>query len=283
MLWWRSLRLALLPVRGVDSELGEGEETGPFGETDADGVGVNLVETVHLHAALSRCGPVEDRMPGTFVEIFNDIFLHHAGLWFGHHYHVYQAAGVELYFPERLLDFGAGDPAGAEVVVVGEVHDVHVVRPGGVARLADGDVDVGDRLHCLGDIHDVAGVLPDLADAFQGIDAVLIHQAVAVRGGVQDVGAVGVVVRDDVLGHDLVNILQGRARELGLPEPGLLQRVAGHRRELVGLRGDLLAGALLVAADVGVEQSLGRVFRPVQIHHQAVRLDALDEMIKLWE
>ena len=129
----------------------------------------------------------------------------------------------------------------------------------------------------------MAGVLPDLADAFQGIYAVLIHQAVAVRGGVQDVGAVGVVVRDDVLGHDLVNILQGRARELGLPEPGLLQRVAGHRRELVGLRGDLLAGALLVAADVGIEQSLGRVFRPVQIHHQAVRLDALDEVIKLWK
>ena len=283
MLWWRSLRLALLPVRGVDSELGEGEEAGPIGETDADGVGVNLVETVYLHAALSRRGPAEDRMPGTFVEIFNDIFLHHAGLWFGHHYHVYQAAGVELDFPERILDFGAGDPAGAEVVVVGEIHDVHVVGPGGVARFADGDVDVGDRLHCLGHIHNMAGVLPDLAYVLQRIDAVLIHQAVAVRGGVQDVGAVGVVVRDDVLGHDLVNILQGRARELGLPEPGLLQRVAGHRRELVGLRGDLLAGALLVAADVGVEQSLGRVFRPVQIHHQAVRLDALDEVIKLRE
>ena len=130
MLWWRSLRQALLPVRGVDSELGDGEETGPFRETDADGVGVDFVETVHLHAALSRCGPVEDRMPGTFVEIFNDIFLHHAGLWFGHHYHVYQAAWVELDFPERLFDFWAGDPAGAEVVVVGEVHDVHVVGPG---------------------------------------------------------------------------------------------------------------------------------------------------------
>ena len=96
----------------------------------------------------------------------------------------------------------------------------------------------------------MAGVLPDLADAFQGIDAVLIHQAVAVRGGVQDVGAVGVVVWDDVLGHDLVNILQGRARELGLPEPGFLQRIAGHRRELVGFRGYFLTGALLVAADV---------------------------------
>ena len=129
----------------------------------------------------------------------------------------------------------------------------------------------------------MAGVLPNLAYALQRVDAILIHQAVTVRGGVQDVGAVGVVVRDDVLGHDLVNILQGRARELGLPEPGLLQRVAGHRRELVGLRGDLLAGALLVAADVGVKQSLGRVFRPVQIHHQAVRLDALDEVIKLWK
>ena len=249
-LWYWQWRQALLLVRGIDSEFGEGEEAGPFGETDADGVGVNLVEAVDFHAALSRGGAAEDRMPGTFVEIFNDIFLHHASLWFGHHYHVYQAAWVELDFPERLLDFGAGDPAGAEVVVVGEIHDVHVVGPGGVARFADGDVDVGDRLHCLGDIHDVAGVLPDLADAFQGIDAVLIHQAVAVRGGVQDVGAVGVVVRDDVLGHDLVNILQGRARELGLPEPGLLQRVAGHRRELVGFRGDLLAGALLVAADV---------------------------------
>ena len=283
MLWWRSLRQALLPVRGVDSELGEGEEAGPLGETDTDGVGVNLVEAVDLHAALGRGGAAEDCVPGAFVEIFNDIFLHHAGLWFGHHYHVYQAAGVELDFPERILDFGAGDPAGAEVVVVGEIHDVHVVGPGGVARFADGDVYVGDRLHCLGDIHNMAGVLPDLAYVLQRIDAVLIHKAVAVRGGVQDVGAVGVVVRDDVLGHDLVNILQGRARELGLPEPGLLQRVAGHRRELVGLRGDLLAGALLVAADVGVEQSLGRVFRPVQIHHQAVRLDALDEVIKLRE
>ena len=130
MLWWRSLRQALLLVRGVDSELGEGEETGPFGETDADGVGVDFVETVYLHAALSRGGAAEDCVPGAFVEIFNDIFLHHASLWFGHHNHVYQAAGVELDFPERLLDFGAGDPAGAEVVVVGEVHDVHVVGPG---------------------------------------------------------------------------------------------------------------------------------------------------------
>lgn len=123
-------RLALLPVRGIDSELGEGEEAGPLGETDADGVGVNLVEAVDFHAALSRGGAAEDCVPGAFVEIFNDIFLHHAGLWFGHHYHVYQAAGVELDFPERLFDFGAGDPAGAEVVVVGEVHDVHVVGPG---------------------------------------------------------------------------------------------------------------------------------------------------------
>ena len=96
----------------------------------------------------------------------------------------------------------------------------------------------------------MAGVLPDLADAFQGIDAVLIHQAVAVRGGVQDVGAVGVVVRDDVALHDLVHVFQRRRRELGLPEPGFLQRIAGHRRELVGFRGDLLTGALLVAADV---------------------------------
>ena len=243
-------RLTLLPVRGIDSEFGEGEEAGPFGETDTDGVGVNLVEAVDFHAALSRGGAAEDCVPGAFVEIFNDIFLHHASLWFGHHDHIDEGAWVELDFPERLLDFGAGDPAGAEVVVVGEIHDVHVVRPGGVARLADGDVDVGDRLHCLGHVHDVAGVLPYLADAFQGIDAVLIHQAVAVRGGVQDVGAVGVVVRDDVALHDLVHVFQRRRRELGLPEPGLLQRVAGHRRELVGLRGDFLTGALLVAADV---------------------------------
>ena len=276
-------RLTLLPVRGIDSEFGEGEEAGPFGETDTDGVGVNLVEAVDFHAALSRGGAAEDCVPGAFVEIFNDIFLHHASLWFGHHDHIDEGARVELDFPERFFDFGAGDPACAEVVIVGEIHDVHVVGPGGVARLADGDVDVGDRLHCLGHVHDVAGVLPNLAYALQRVDAILIHQAVTVRGGVQDVGAVGVVVRDDVLGHDLVNILQGRARELGLPEPGLLQRVAGHRRELVCLRGDLLAGALLVATDVRIEQRLGRVLRPVQIHHQAVRLDALDEMIKLWE
>ena len=123
-------RLALLPVRGVDSEFGEGEETGPFRETDADGVGVDLVEAVDFHAALSRGGPAEDCVPGAFVEIFNDIFLHHASLWFGHHDHIDEGAWVELDFPERLFDFGAGDPAGAEVVVVGEVHDVHVVGPG---------------------------------------------------------------------------------------------------------------------------------------------------------
>ena len=129
MLWWRSLRQALLPVRGVDSEFGEGEETGPFGETDTYGIGVNLVETVDLHAALGRGGAAEDWMPGAFVEIFNDIFLHHAGLWFGHHDHIDEGARVEFDFPERLLDFGAGDPAGAEVVVVGEIRDVHVVGP----------------------------------------------------------------------------------------------------------------------------------------------------------
>lgn len=129
-LWYWQWRQALLLVRGIDSEFGEGEEAGPFGETDTDGVGVDFVETVHLHAALSRCGPAEDRMPGTFVEIFNDIFLHHASLWFGHHDHIDEGAWVELDFPERLFDFGAGDPAGAEVVVVGEVHDVHVVGPG---------------------------------------------------------------------------------------------------------------------------------------------------------
>ena len=120
-------RQGLLLVRGVDSEFGEGEEAGPFGEADADGVSVHLVETVDLHAALGWGGAAEDWMPGTFVEIFNDIFLHHAGLWFGHHDHVDEGARVELDFPERLFDFGAGDPAGAEVVVVGEIHDVHVV------------------------------------------------------------------------------------------------------------------------------------------------------------
>ena len=203
-----------------------------------------------LHATLGRGDAAEDWMPGTFVEIFNDIFLHHAGLWFGHHDHVDEGAGVELDFPERLFDFGAGDPAGAEVVIVGEIHDVHVVGPGGVAWFADGDVDVGDRLHCLGYIHDVAGVLPDLAYALHGIYAVLVHQAVTVRGGVQDVGAVGVVVGDDVASHDLVNVLERRVRELGLPEPGLLERVASHRRKLVGLRRDLVSGILLVAADV---------------------------------
>ncbi len=217
------------------------------------------------------------------MEIFNDIFLHHSGLWFGHHDHVYEAAGVEFDFPERLFDFGAGDPAGAEVVVVGEIHDVHVVGPGGVARLAYGDVDVGDRLHCLGHVHDVAGVLPDLADALQGIDAVLVHQAVAVWSGVQDVGAEGVVVRYDVVCHNLVHVFQWRVREFGLPEPSLLERVACHRRKLVGLRRDFVPSILLVAADVGVEQSLGRVLGTVQIHHQTVRLDALDKVIKLWE
>ena len=227
---------ALLLVRGIDSELGEGEETGPFGETDTDGVGVNLVEAVDFHAALSRGGAAEDCVPGAFVEIFNDIFLHHAGLWLGHHDHIDEGAGGELDFPERLFDFGAGDPAGAEVVVVGEIHYVHIVGPGGVARLADGDVDVCDRLHCLRDIHDVAGVLPDLADSLQRVDAVLVHQAVTVRGRVQNVGAVGVVVRDYIPFHYLVHILKRRVRELGLPEPGLLERVARHRRKLVGLR-----------------------------------------------
>ena len=103
--WWG--RQSLLLVRGVDSELGEGEEAGPFGETDSDGVGVNLVEAVDLHAALGWCGSAEDWMPGTFVEIFNDIFLHNTGLWFGHHYHIDKAAWVELDFPERFFDFGA--------------------------------------------------------------------------------------------------------------------------------------------------------------------------------
>ena len=45
-------RQALLLVRGIDSEFGEGEEAGPFGETDTDGVGVNLVEAVDFHTAL---------------------------------------------------------------------------------------------------------------------------------------------------------------------------------------------------------------------------------------
>ncbi len=59
----RLWRQGLLLVRGVNSELSEGEEAGPFGETDADGISVNLVEAVDLHAALSWCGTAEDWMP----------------------------------------------------------------------------------------------------------------------------------------------------------------------------------------------------------------------------
>ena len=59
----RLWRQGLLLVRGIDSKLGEGEEAGPFGETDADSVGVNLVETVDLHAALGWGGAAEDWMP----------------------------------------------------------------------------------------------------------------------------------------------------------------------------------------------------------------------------
>ena len=59
----RLWRQGLLLVRGVDSELSEGEEAGPFGEADADGVGVHLVETVDLHAALGWGGAAEDWMP----------------------------------------------------------------------------------------------------------------------------------------------------------------------------------------------------------------------------
>ena len=129
----------------------------------------------------------------------------------------------------------------------------------------------------------MAGVLPDLAYALHGVYAVLVHQTVTVRGGVQDVGAVGVIVRYDVVCHDLVHVFQWRVRELGLPEPCLLERVASHRRKLIGLRRNLVSGVLLVAADVRVEQSLGRVLRPVQVHHKAVRLDAFDKVIKLRE
>ena len=129
----------------------------------------------------------------------------------------------------------------------------------------------------------MAGVLPDLADALHGVYAVLVHQSVTVRGGVQDVGTEGVVVRNYVVSHDLVNVFQWRVWKFGLPEPGLLEWVASHRRKLVGLRRNLVPSVLLVAADVRVEQSLGRVLRPVQVHHKAVRLDAFDKVIKLRE
>ena len=77
--------LRLLLVRGVDSELGEGEEAGPFGEADTDCVGVGRGEAMDLDTALGRGDSAEESVPGAFVEIFNDIFLHHAGGRFGHH------------------------------------------------------------------------------------------------------------------------------------------------------------------------------------------------------
>ena len=62
-----------------------------------------------------------------------------------------------------------------------------------------------------------------------------------------------------------------------------LEGVARHRREVVVLGRYPLPGALLIAPDVGIEEGVLRIFGSVEVHHQAVRLQALDERVDLRE
>lgn len=230
-----------------------------------------------------RPGRLGNGLPTAFTRPFNHEFLQPAGFRSGDDDRTEDRPRCQRDTPPGLADFGTGDPRGGEVVVIGEVHQVHVIGPGGVAGFPDGEVDPRDRGRGLGNVHKVAGVLPDTADPGHGGDGIVVDEAVPVRRRVEDIGAVGLVIGDDVVPDDGIDILQRGGRELLLPEPGALERVAGHRGETVHIGGNLLSGTLLVAADVGIEQRLLRILGPVQVHDQAVGLDALDVVVDFRE
>ncbi len=126
-------------------------------------------------------------------------------------------------------------------------------------------------------------VLPHPAYFPKCIHRIIVYQAVAVGSHIQDKVTIGIVIGFHILFHQPADILQLVGGHTLLPEPSALDRQTGQCRQSV-LRGtDFLSGTLLIGFDVGIEKSLPGVFGRIQIHHQAVGLQALDVLIYFGE
>jgi len=182
--------------------------------------------------------------------------------------------------PGRGVAFVA-DPIAVEVVVVCEVGADGVGAAAGEGRLCEGEVWCGDGHRGL-QAGSWAWVLPQLADLREPADGVFIESSVGVGRDVEDQIAVSLVEGDEPLVDDLpggTKLLRG---VVALPEPFALEGGGGlGGNEAVG--GDLLAGVLLVLADVGVVERGAWILAGVVVGDQTVGLELLDVIVDLAE
>lgn len=243
----------------------------------ADGFEVVLLEAVLWGLSFVECMPVFSSF------VFEAIGLHAAFLLFedGDLRDLFLA--FQIHFPPWVVDGRMGGPGGSEIVVAGEIADAVVVTPTAFGRAVLGDVATDDGGFALGDCLCGAGMLPELAYLAKCFDGIVVHQAFSVRGDVEDEVAVCFVVGSDVFLDEPAYVLEFVCRHRFLPEPGALYAQAGQGGEAVFAGIYLLACALFVRFDVGVEQCLTRVLGCIEVHDEAVGLQAFDEVVDFLE
>ena len=227
--------------------------------------------------------PLEERLPAFRAEVFQAVTLQAVVVPVGDDHHVEGLLALEADAPPGFLHFAIRIPTAVEVVIVGEVVDGIVVAPRTFGRTVLCQIAADDGCFGLRHIGHMAALLPQLAYLLQGCQGIVVHEAIAVGGDVQDESAVGLAVGLDVLSHHLLGVLQLVRRERRLPEPAALQGQAGQGGQAVLLRADALAGSLLVALDVGIEEGLARILGSIQVHHQTLGLQRLDVAVDVLE
>ena len=243
----------------------------------ADGVEVMLFE------AAVRSLSFEDCIPVFAAFVFEAIGLHAAFSFFENGDQRYLFFALQIHFPPWGVYGGMGGPGGGEIVVAGEIADAVVVTPAafggtvlGEVATDDGDLAGWDRL-CG------ACMLPELAYLAKCFDGIVVHQAFSIRGYVEHEVAVGLIVGADVFLDEPSYVLEFVCRHGFLPEPGALYAQAGHCGEVVFAGVYLLPGALFIRFDVGVEQCLAGILGCIEVHDEAVGLQALDVFVDFLE
>mgnify|MGYP007056173052 CR=1 FL=1 len=239
-------------------------------------------EAVLLDSARWGCA-FEDGVPAVALPVFQAVGLDGAAFFLDDGDERDVSFPVETDFPPGLSDGGMRGPGGGEVVVAGEVAYAVVVAPRVFGGLVASDVAAGDGRVALG--HRLRGpfMMPESAYLTERFDGVGIHLSVAVRGDVEDEVAVGVVVGTYVFLDEPADVAELVGRHGFLPEPCALERQAGEGRQPVLAGAYLLPCALLIRLDVGVEECLAGVFGGIEVHDEAVGLQALDVVVDVRE
>ena len=160
-----------------------------------------------------------------------------------------------------------------EVVVIREFGNLHIVAPAAVGSAVLGNVGGYYRGGAFRESVVVARIVrtdglrrlfrcsrlrlvPRFSYLFQCFKGIVVYLSVSVRSYIQDEIAMRFSHRDNVPVYQEIRALESGGRERRLPEPVLLERVAGEGRKCVACLVDFLPGALFIRLDVSVEESV---------------------------